>query len=55
LFRIPFLPKPGYKIPKEMAKIFKKLKNVILAFYTSKPGSDRLRKWENNFLPEFCS
>ena len=36
--RISFLPDPGQKIPKKMAKKFKKLKNIILALFLSEPG-----------------
>ena len=36
--RIPFLPNPGKKIRKKIAKKFKKLNNIILALFLSKPG-----------------
>ena len=38
LSRIPFLPDPDQKIPKKIAKKFKKLKNIIPALFLSKPG-----------------
>ena len=36
--RILFLLDPGKKIPKKIAKKFKKFKNIILAIFLSKPG-----------------
>ena len=36
--RIPFLPEPGKKIPKIMAKKFKKLKNFFPALFLAKTG-----------------
>ena len=50
-----FLPEPGQKIPKIIAKIFKKLKNITPALFLSKPRWDRSRKREKSFSPEFRS
>jgi len=35
---IPFVHDPGKKIPKKIAKKFKKLKNIFPALFLSKPG-----------------
>ena len=53
--RIPFIPDPGKKIPKEMAKKLKILKNPFPALFLAKTGWDGLRKREKNFIPEFRS
>ena len=45
---------PGKKIPKKIAKKLKKLKNLVPALFLAKTGSDRPRKRETNFSPEFC-
>ena len=49
------LPDPGKKIPKKIAKKFKKLKNIIPPLFLSKPGLDSPRKRKKNFSPEFRS
>ena len=43
------------KIPKKIAKKFKKLKNPFAALFLAKTGRDRQRKREKNFRPEFRS
>ena len=45
----------GKKIPKKIAKKFKKLKNLFLKLFLAKTGSDRLRKREKILSPEFHS
>ena len=50
MFRNPFLPDPCKKIPKKIAKKFKKLKNFILALFLSKPRLDRPRKKKKIFV-----
>ena len=55
---VTFLPDGLEKIPKKIAKKFKKLKNTIIASFQSKIGWKGLRKRENNnyrsvsFLPD---
>ena len=55
---VPFLPEAEQKIPKKIAKKFKKLKNTILAFFSSQNRLERMRKRENknyhsvSFLPD---
>jgi len=46
---------PGRKIPKEIAKKFKKLKNLFPVLFLAKMGWDRPRKREKSFSPEICS
>ena len=53
LSRIPFILDPGKKIPKIMAKKFKKLKNLIQAIFLAKTGWDRPGNWEKYFRPDF--
>ena len=53
--RIPLILDPCKKIPKKIAKKFKKFKNLFLALVLVKTGSDRPRKGEKNFSPEFRS
>ena len=43
------------KIPKKIAKKFKKLKNLFPAIFLSKTGCNRPRKREKNFSAEFRS
>ena len=50
-----FIPDDGKKIPKKIAKKFKKLKHLIPALFLAKTGCDRPRKIEKNFSPEFRS
>ena len=55
---IPFLPDACQKIPKKIAKKFKKLKNTIMVKFQAKIGRRRMRKIENKnslfvpFLPD---
>ena len=42
--RIPFILDPGKKIPKKIAKQFKKSKNLIPALFLSNKGRERPRK-----------
>ena len=42
-----FLPRPGKRNSKEIAKKFKKLENTIIAFFKAKIGWKRPRKREN--------
>ncbi|MCF0311850.1 hypothetical protein L0F76_13905, partial [Staphylococcus aureus] len=37
----PFLPEQNERIPKKIAKKFKKLKNIILTLFQAKTGRDR--------------
>ena len=53
--RIPFIVDPGKKIPKKIAKKFKKLKNLFPELFLAKTRWDRPRKQEKNFSPEFRS
>ena len=53
--RIPFILGPRKKIPKGIAKKFKKLKNPFPALFLSKTGWDKPGKREKNFSPEFRS
>ena len=53
--RIPFILNPGKKIPKKIAKKFKKLKIFFPALFLAKTGSDRVRKGEKKFSPEYRS
>ena len=55
LARIPLILDPGKKIPKKIAKNSKNLKNLFPALFLAKTGSDRPRKGEKNFSPEFRS
>ena len=54
-FRIPFKLDSGKKIPKEIAKKLKKLKNLFPTLFLAKTGRDMPRKREKNFTPEFNS
>ena len=55
---VSFLPDSKQKIPKKIAKKFKKLKNTITASFQAKIGWKRLRNRENknycsvSFLPD---
>ena len=55
---VPFILDALQKIPKKIAKKFKKLKNTIMASFRAKIGRKRPRKSENknyrsvSFLPE---
>ena len=49
--RIPFILDQGKKIPKNLAKKFKKTKNLFSAIFLAKTGWDRPRKGEKNLLP----
>ena len=54
-FRIPFILDPGKKIPKKIAKQFKKSKNLIPALFLSNTGRERPRKRKKkNFVPNFA-
>ena len=44
---VPFLPEAEQKIPKKIAKKFKKLKNTILAFFQVKIGWKRMTNRES--------
>ena len=48
---MPFILNPGKKIPKKIAKKFKKLKNIFPALFLAKTGWDKSRKWEKNLVP----
>ena len=39
------------KIPKKIAKKFKKLKNLFLELFLAKTGWDRLQRGEKNLVP----
>ena len=43
-FQVPFLPNPGWRIPKKIVKKFKKLKNVIWSSFLYKLGQDKPKK-----------
>ena len=45
----------GKKIPKKIAKKFKKLKNLFPALFLAKTGRDTPGKKEKNFSAEFFS
>ena len=47
-FRIPFKLDPCQKIPKKIAKKFKKFKNLFPALLLAETGLDRPRKREKN-------
>ena len=53
--RIPFIVGTGKKIPKKIAKKFKKLKNIFPELLLAKTRWDTPRKREKNFSPEFRS
>ena len=44
---VPSLPDAKFKIPKKIAKKFKKLKNTIIASFKARIGWKRPRKKEN--------
>ena len=48
--RIPFKLDPGKKVPKEIAKKFKKLKNPFPALYLDKTGDEIGREREKTIL-----
>ena len=48
--RIPFILDPGKKIPKKIAKKFKKLKHLFPELFLAKTGRDRPRKREKKNL-----
>ena len=50
-YRLSFILNPGKKIPKKIAKQFKKSKNLIPALFQSNKGRERPRKIEKNFVP----
>ena len=52
---MPFKLDSGKKIPKEIVKKLKKLKNLFLTLFLAKTGRDRPRKREKSFTPEFRS
>ena len=52
---MPFILDLGKKIPKKIAKKFKKFKNLFPVLFLAKTGWDRPRKSEKNISPEFCS
>ena len=54
-FRVPFKLDTGKKIPKKIAKKFKKFKNPFPTLFFAKTGFDRPGKREKNFRPEFRS
>ena len=55
---VPFLPNAKQKIPKKIAKKFKKLINTVMASFQTKRGRKWMRKSENKnylyvlFLPD---
>ena len=53
--RFSFILGLGKKIPKKIAKKFKKLKNLFPALYLAKTGCDKPRKRKKKFSPELCS
>ena len=48
---IPFILGTGKKIPKNIAKKFKKLKNLYPALFLAKTGKDRPRKRKKILVP----
>ena len=46
---VPFLPNALQKIPKKIAKKFKKFKNTIMASFKARIGWKRPRKKENKY------
>ena len=50
--RIPLILDPGEKIPKENVKKLKKLKNIFLALFLAKAGSDRM-SWAEKEMKVF--
>ena len=54
-FRILFILDQGKKVPKKIAKKFKKVKNLFPVLFSAETGWDRPRKRKKNFSPEFCS
>ena len=52
---MPFILDPAKKIPKTIVKTLKKFKNLFPILFFAKTGSDRPRKREKNFTPEFRS
>ena len=51
---VPFQPDAKQKIPKQIAKKFKKLKNTIMNSFQTEISGKRMRKRENrnyNFVP----
>ena len=53
--RILFILDQGKKVPKKIAKKFKKVKNLFPVLFSAETGWDRPRKRKKNFSPEFCS
>ena len=47
---VPSLPDEKFKIPKKIAKKFKKLKNTILASFKARVSWKRPRKKENKYF-----
>ena len=47
---VPSLPDAKFKIPKKIAKKFKKLKNTILASFKARVSWKRPRKKENKYF-----
>ena len=52
---ISFLPDACYKIPKKLAKKFKKLKSTIMATFQAEIGRKRIRKREIKITVPFRS
>ena len=50
---VPSLPDEKFKIPKKIAKKFKKLKNTILASFKARIGWKRPRKKENKYFRSY--
>ena len=50
---VPFLPDALQKIPKKIAKKFKKLKNTIMASFKARIGWKRPRKKENKYFRSY--
>ena len=50
-----FLPDQEQKIPKKIAKKFKKLKNIIMASFQAKTGWETPRKREKKIIVPICS
>ena len=46
------MPDPCKKIPKKVAKKFKKLKNLFQEIFLAKTGWHKPRKGEKNFRPD---
>ena len=52
---MPFILDLGKKIPKKIAKKFKKFKNLFPVLFLAKTEQDRPRKRKKKFSPEFRS